>query len=118
MEESLAQKKAARLIQQELSHVLSFEFRALPGTLLTLSLVRVTADLGLAKVYVSVLPEVLLEKTVHHLNDHHWELRRALTARLRNKFRKSVELRFYADDTLAEAKRINDLLDSLHGEEE
>jgi len=114
MGESIVQKKTARLIQQELSQILTRDLNYLPGTLLTLSVVRVPADLALAKVYISVLPGNQLEKAADTLNENAWEIRHALAKRIRNKMRKIPELRFFADDSFQEADRINDLLEKLN----
>lgn len=113
MSESVVQKRTAKLIQQELADILSRELTYLSGALLTVSQVRVPPDLGLAKVYVSVLPDTRLEEAATTLNENAWEIRRALSQRIRNKLRKMPELRFYADDSYKEAERINRLLDEI-----
>jgi ribosome-binding factor A len=113
MSESIVQKRTAKLILQELADIFSHELTYLPGALLTISQVRVPPDLGMAKVYVSVLPDARLEEAATTLNEHAWEVRHALSRRIRNKLRKMPELRFYADDSFKEAERINRLLDSM-----
>lgn len=113
MAESIVQKKTAKLIQQELGDIFSHELTYLSGALLTISHVRVPADLGLAKVYVSVLPDHRLEEATNLLNEQSWEVRHALSRRIRNKLRKMPELRFYADDSFKEAQRINQMLDEM-----
>ncbi|MEM6264345.1 MAG: 30S ribosome-binding factor RbfA [Bacteroidota bacterium] len=110
MSETVVQRKTAKLIQQELSEILSFGKLAVPGVMLTLSVVRVTRDLGLAKVYVTAMPEDQLAGTVEYLNEQSWEVRHALSQRIRNKLRKMPELRFFVDDTFKEAERIEQLL--------
>ncbi len=118
MGETIVQKKVAKLIQQELGDLFSKEFNYVPGTFSTISAVKVPADLGLAKIYVSVLPDQQLEKVAKALNENAWELRFALAKRIKNKVRKIPELRFYADDSLKEAQRINEMLDRMEIPEE
>ena len=113
MAESIVQKKLSRLIQEELSQQLTAAQRGKLDTMLTVSQVRVTGDLSLAKVYVSVFPDAKLQETVEGLNSRDWEIRHALAMRIRNKVRKIPELRFYADDSYSEADRINSLIDTL-----
>ncbi|RMG57280.1 MAG: 30S ribosome-binding factor RbfA [Bacteroidetes bacterium] len=113
MSETIVQKKLAKLVQQELSNLISVEHAYTPGALLTIHLVRVTADLSLAKVYITVLPDGKLEAAVQALNDNAWAVRYSLAQRIRNKVRKIPELRFYADDSFIEADRINQLIDGL-----
>lgn len=113
MSETIVQKKLAKLIQQELAGLISREHAYTPGALLTVSKVQVTADLSLAKAYISVLPDGKLETAVSALNDQNWAVRHSLAGRIRNKVRKIPELRFYADDSFIEADRINRLIDQL-----
>ncbi len=118
MGESIVQKKVAKLIQQELGDLFSHEINYVPGTFPTVTVVRVPPDLGLAKIYVSVLPDSKLQEVAEALNEKNWEVRHLLAKRIRNKVRKIPELRFYADDSLKEAERINRLLDDLETGEE
>ncbi len=110
MSESVVQKKLAKLILQEVSHLLAFEVKIAPGSMITLSVVRVTGDLSIAKIYVTVLPDKDREEIVEALNERDWEIRKALAARIRNKVRKIPELRFYYDDSFDEARKIDELL--------
>ncbi|MDP5169195.1 MAG: 30S ribosome-binding factor RbfA [Bacteroidia bacterium] len=114
MAETIVQKKLSRLIQEELSQILSQSQRGKLDAMLTVSQVKVTRDLSLAKIYVSVFPESKLEEQVNSLNGSNWEFRHALGAKIRNKVRKIPELRFYGDDSNAESIRINFLIDSLN----
>ena len=55
--DSVRQNKIARLMQKELANVFQAESRnLLPGKMITVTVVRVTPDLGLAKVYLSMFP--------------------------------------------------------------
>lgn len=113
MSETIVQKKTAKLIQQELSDLLSFKLRYVSGALLTVSEVKVVPDLSLAKIFVSVLPDSRIPEVVQVLNKQSWEIRKELAARIRNKVRQVPELRFYEDDSFKEADRITRLLDDL-----
>lgn len=56
--ESTRQKKFAKLIQQEMSSIFQREMKGLiQNTLLTITVVRVTPDFSIAKLYLSFLPE-------------------------------------------------------------
>lgn len=117
MSESIVQKKLGKLIQQELGTILGRNEILSQGRILTISVVRITRDLGLAKIYVSVLPDNALNEVVDALNKKVWDIRYQLAGRIRNKIRKIPELHFYADDSFQEAERINKLLDSLQSNE-
>lgn len=113
MAESIVQKKLSRLIQEELSQMFTLSQRGRLEVMLTVSQTRVTADLSLAKVYISAFPDNKLKETVDDLNERNWEIRHALAGRIKNKVRKIPEVRFYADDSFAEADKINSLIDTL-----
>lgn len=113
MSESLIQRKLANLIRQEVSSTLGMGQTYLPGGMITVSVVRVTGDLGIAKLYVTTLPDDKLEETVERLNANSWEIRKKLATRIRNKVRKVPELRFHVDDSFEEAARIEELLEAV-----
>ncbi len=114
MSETIVQKKLSRLIQEEMGQILILSQRGRLETMLTLSQVKVTRDLSLAKIYMSVFPDSRMDEVVEELNGKTMEFRHSLAAKIRNKVRKVPELRFYADDSYAEADRMNRLIDGLH----
>lgn len=118
MTESKVQKKLSKLMQQELSEILQQKHVYISGTMVTVSEVKVPADLSLAKVYISVLPDAKLEELAEILNTNAWEIRKSLAGRIKNKVRKIPELRFYEDDSYKEADRISRLLDKLVDEDQ
>ena len=118
MPESVVQKKLAKLVRAELSDLLGMGQEYVPGGMLTISLVRITGDLSIAKIYVTTLPDDRLAAAVDTLEERAWEVRKALAARIKNKVRKIPELRFYADDSFLEAKRIEKLLEQDHAPED
>ncbi len=113
MADTIVQKKLSRLIQEEMGQLLSRMQQGKLTAISTVSQVKVTRDLSLAKIYISVFPDAQLEAQVGEMNEKNWELRHALAGRIRNKVRKIPELRFYADDSFSEASRINNLIDQL-----
>ena len=118
MSESIVQKKLSKLIQQEVSIILTQETKYVPGVLLTVSVVRVTADLGLAKIYVSVLPDNQLDRVIEVLNEQNWEVRHLLARKIKNKVRNIPEIRFYKDDSFKEAEKIDQILRNLKEDSE
>ena len=78
------------------------------GTIVSVSKVSVTADLSLAKAYVSVFPA---EKAVHmvsELNVLKPGIKHKVAQLTRNQLRKMPDLVFYNDDSLEYIKRIDD----------
>ena len=113
MSETIVQKKLAKLIQQEMGEIIQHERMGMSGSLVSVSLVRVPADLGMAKVYITAFPDKALGQVVEDLNENVWEYRKKLAAKIKNKVRKIPEIRFYPDDSFREAEKINQLLDDL-----
>ena len=109
MSESIVQKKIAKLIQKELSEILR-RGGYIVGGMITVSVVRMTADLSLAKIYITVFPDNQLNTIVNELNERAWEIRKQLGARIKNKMRKMPDIRFYVDDSFVEAEKIDRLL--------
>ncbi|MEM6628502.1 MAG: 30S ribosome-binding factor RbfA [Bacteroidota bacterium] len=116
MAETIVQRKIAKLIQREVGEIMD-RGKFFPGAMLTLSVVRITRDLSIAKLYVSSLPEQKLDSAVQTLNEEAWQIRKLLAQRIRNKVRKIPELRFFGDDTLQEVDRIEKLLDEVINED-
>ena len=112
MAETIVQRKLAKLIQREVGEIID-RGKFFPGAMLTVSVVRVTRDLSIAKLYVSSFPEQKLDPAVKLLNEESWNIRKQLAQRIRNKVRKIPELRFFGDDTLQEANRIEKLLNNV-----
>lgn len=109
--ESTRQKKIARQLQKDLSEILQLEGRALFGTsFVSVTVVRVSADLSVARVYVSIFgvedKAALLEK----INEKGVLVRKKLAARVRNQMRKVPLLKFFLDDSVDYAQTINSLL--------
>lgn len=109
--ESVRQQKVSRLLQKEIGNLLQHPFKHLSqGNMVSVTVVRVTPDLSYARVYVSVFPSKDPEKMVDNLNDHIHEISHSLYAIIRNQFRKMPEIKFYYDDSLDYADRIDELL--------
>jgi ribosome-binding factor A len=109
--DSVRQNKVNSLLQRELAQILLQEGRALlPGGMITVTGVRVSPDLGVAKVYLSFFPvkdkQAALEKVREH--DHH--LRGILGRQVGKQLRVTPELHFHLDDSLDRAEEIDRLL--------
>jgi ribosome-binding factor A len=69
--ESTRQNKINKQLQKDLSEILNKQTKQLAaGKMLTVTRVRVTADLSLAKTYVSVFPSSNSDEVIKSLNLH------------------------------------------------
>ncbi len=99
--ESNRQKKIAGVLQEDLANLLRKEAQdGGKGVLISVTKVKVTADLNEAKVYLSIFPSNLKEDIFKEIVDQSSELRYKMAQLTRNQLRKMPELHFYIDDSL------------------
>lgn len=104
-------QKVGRLLQKELSEIFQREGAArFPNKMLTITQVRVSPDLSVAKVYLSIFPSNDAEKTLEHIRDNSKFLRGELGKRVRHQVRVIPELTFFIDDSLDYIDKIDQLL--------
>ena len=109
--ESTRQQKVARQIQKDLAEIIrSRGMAAYDGAMLTVSGVKITSDLSLAKVYVSVFPSVKAEAVMERLGEETSRLRGELGRRVAKQLRIVPEIVFYLDDSLDYVEHIDELL--------
>jgi ribosome-binding factor A len=112
---SIRQQKFGRLIQKELSDIFLRDKRdILENAFITIAEVRVSPDLGVAKVFVSMRLAKDKQSVLDRLNVHKKEIRRAVGARIRNQARIVPELVFVIDDVEEKAERLENLIKSLN----
>ena len=108
--DSTRQNKISRLIQKELGDILLRLQKETRGIMVSVSIVRVSPDLGVAKAYLSVFPSEKGNEVVNHLNENIKAIRFDLGNRVRHQLRVIPELRFYIDDSLDYIDNIDKLL--------
>ena len=104
--ESTRQSKIARLIQKELSEIFLLQAKSMNGVLVSVTAVRVSPDLSIARVYISVFPSERGDEIVKNLNGNMKQIRFDLGNRLRHQLRIIPELKFFIDDSLDYLERI------------
>ena len=92
-------KRLGKLLKKDLGEIIQRDFQP-DGTFITITSVRVTPDLSIAKVYLSVFSPVRDNEFVfQHIDEKAPQIRHKLAGRIRNQVRKIPELHFSADDT-------------------
>lgn len=81
--------------------------------LVTVTQVRMTPDLLLAKVYVSVYGSDNKQEVILQLEDNYPRIRQALGSRIAKNMRRVPELQFFLDDTVDEMYRVEHLLENM-----
>lgn len=109
--ETTRQQKVARQIQKDLAEILRARgMAAYDGALLTVSGVKITPDLALAKAYVSIFPSSKAQTVMERLGEETSRLRGELGRRVSKQLRIVPELVFYLDDSLDYVEHIDELL--------
>lgn len=108
--ESTRQAKIARLLQKELSEIFRVQTAKTHGTLVSVSSVRVSPDLSIARAYLSVFPSGKAQEMIESINRNTRTIRYELAQRVRYQLRKTPELAFYLDDSLDYIQNIDNLL--------
>lgn len=108
--ETTRQAKMSRLLQKELSEIFRQQTAKLRGVLVSVSAVRVSPDLSVAKAYLSVFPSDKAEEMLDSINHNSKTIRYELAQKVRYQLRKTPELTFYLDDSLDYLENIDNLL--------
>ena len=108
--ETTRQNKISRLIQKELSEIFLLQTKSMNGVLVSVSAVRISPDMSIARVYLSVFPSERSQEIVKNINDNMKSIRYELGTRVRHQLRIIPELKFFVDDSLNYAERIDELL--------
>ena len=107
------QNKICRLIQQDMGEVFLKEMKSLLGpSLITVTQVRITSDLSIARIYLSIMiiGDGTKEGLLQLIRETTSDLRRRLGIREGKQLRIIPQLEFYLDDSLDYIENIERLL--------
>lgn len=113
MEEQLStrQQKISKLIHREMAEMLlKINKTQFVGKLISVTVVRVTKDLGIARIYLSIFPSEFGTQVLKEIELMHKPLRGELGRKLGKSLRVIPELEFYIDDSLDYIEKIDKLL--------
>lgn len=109
--ESTRLDKVSRLLQRDLGEILQREAQgALRGKLITVTEVRLTPNLEIAKVFLSVFPSQHGEVVTKEIQDNTAYYRNLLGQRIRHQLRIVPQLHFILDESMDKLERIDELL--------
>ena len=107
---STRQNKVARLLQKELGQIFLQESHLFGSKMITVTVVRVTPDLGLANIYLSVFNPGKESDPISEIQEHIGRIKNELGKKIRHQLRIMPELHFHLDDSLDYADNIDRLL--------
>ena len=109
--ESTRQLKVAKEIQKHMAEIIrSKGMAAFGGALVSVSGVKISPDLSIAKVYVSIFPSDKAEAVMSALEENGRALRGELGAKVGKQLRIVPEIIFYLDNSLDYVEHIEELL--------
>ncbi len=103
--------KISRLLQKELSEIFRQQTAKTHGVIVSVSTVRVSPDLSVAKAYLSIFPSEKAHEMIVNIEASAKTVRYELAQKVRFQLRKVPELQFYLDDSLDYIENIDKLLD-------
>lgn len=108
---STRQLKVARQIQKDLSEVFQQQGMAMyNGAMITVTNVRVSPDLAVANVWISIFPSQKAAEVLQQVKAQTRTIRGELGKRVAKQLRVVPELVFYVDDSLDYVEHIDELL--------
>lgn len=112
--ENQRQRKFSRLLQKELGDILLRDKRGIIGNnMVSVLEVRISPDLRVAKIYLSLMMVKDKEKIIADINERKSEIRNILGRRIGKQVRVVPELIFIADDVEEKAIRVEEILKNL-----
>ena len=108
--ETTRQNKIARLLQKELSDIFLLQTKSMHGVLVSVSAVRISPDMSVARAYLSIFPSERADEIIKNINANMKSVRYELGTRVRYQLRIIPELKFFVDDSLDYAAHIDELL--------
>jgi ribosome-binding factor A len=113
--ESQRQLKVGKMLQKELSDMFQKELKPiLEGAFITISEVKMSPDLGIATVYLSLTLVKNHQALLDRIDENLKSIRQKLGQRIRHQVRIIPELRFFKDEVPEYAERIDKLLKELN----
>ncbi len=103
--------KMSRQIQRDISDIFQKECASLvAGTMVSVTVVRMSPDFSLAKVYLSIFPFERHESVLASIQEHSWQIRYALGKRMKHQIKSIPEVAFFLDDSMEYVENIDNLL--------
>lgn len=113
--ESKRQQKFARVIQKDLGEIFQREGNQyLPNTMITVTKVRATPDLGIARVFLSFFNAENQQLAISTIKAQTAEIRYNLGKRIKDNVRGIPKLEFFIDDTNEYVDRMDKIFTRIH----
>lgn len=106
---SIRTERLGSVIQKDIGKILQQNYQP-SGTFITVTQVRLTQDLSIAKIYLSIFsPGRDTDPIYKKIDEHQDEIRYQLASKIKNQVRRIPELLFYEDDTAEYVNKMEQL---------
>jgi ribosome-binding factor A len=109
-------EKIEHLIKEEISLIFLYKMQDPALSLLTITNVKVSPDLKLVKIYLSVFDKEKRELVLERVKASSGYIRTELAQRIRIRY--IPELKFFIDDTLDYVEKIENLIKKIHNDDD
>ena len=117
MEEGKRRKQVAAVLSEELNDIFRrLNLNMLSGGMVSISSVKITPDLLEARIYLSMYKVQDENAALKKIESQSWEIKKELTARVKNQLRRMPILKFYLDDTLDHVFKMEELFKQINEE--
>ena len=115
VKESKRMLQVAELVKRNISIVFQQEGTYYYGSeaLVTVTNVKMSSDLGIAKVYLSIYNTENKQAILLEIKENAHQIKQSFAQRVRRQLRRVPQLDFYEDETLDEMYRLNNLFGQL-----
>ncbi|MEO5984915.1 MAG: 30S ribosome-binding factor RbfA [Ferruginibacter sp.] len=114
MLEGKRQKQVAAVLEKELNDIFQrLGLSMIDGGMVSISSVKITPDLFDARIYLSFFKVNDPITALKIIEEKSWEIKKALTARVRHQLRSMPQLSFYIDDTLEYVEKMEQLFKEI-----
>ena len=103
--------KVSKEIQRDMAEIIrSKGMAAFSGAMVTVSGVKISPDLSVAKIYLSIFPSSKTKEVMETVSQMSRQLRGELGRKMAKQLRIIPELNYYVDDSLDYVEKIDELL--------
>ena len=114
MNEGKRQKQVSGLIQENLNEIFQrLSLNMIEGGMVSISSVKITPDLLEARVYLSFFQSPDPKAALKKIEDRGWEIKKELSARVRQQLRRIPEIKYFRDETLDTVFKMEELLKEI-----
>ncbi|MDQ1094961.1 MULTISPECIES: 30S ribosome-binding factor RbfA [Chryseobacterium] len=105
--ESNRQRKVAQIIQEDFAELFRKQAsESKQSILVTVSDVKISADLGIAKIYLSIFPQEFRSAVMKEIEENKTQYRNFIGQKMAKQVRVIPQLNFYLDTSLDDVERI------------